>query len=103
MQILTLLTFIFGFIFIFLGYLFVGKKRLGILGVLDSPIILNKDMASRYLGYNFIVLGLLGFIAGLFEFFFPRTHVYMFLAYAVIIIPIMGIKMSMGIKSFKAE
>ena len=103
MQILTVLTFALGSIFIFFGYLIVGKWRMRILGTIGTLAILRNDMTSSYLGYNFIVLGILGYIAGFFEFFFPRTHFYMFLAYVVIIIPIMGIRLWRGIKSYKLE
>lgn len=101
MQILTLLTFILGSIFIFLGSLLVGKWRMRLVGRIEWMRIPDNDTVSKYLGYNFIVLGILGFIAGFFEFFFPRTHVYMFLAYAAVIIPIMGIRMRSGMKSLK--
>lgn len=101
MEPLTVFTFIIAFGLFVWGFL-VGIKRMFSLIPRYSPSRVKNDRGyTMWIGYNLMVLGTLGGIDGVFQTFFPDTHISMFLGYAIIIIPAIVLRIMMGKKRFE--
>jgi hypothetical protein len=99
---LTLFTFVAAVGFVVWGYLVGIRRNLSLVPLYSPGRIKNKHGFALWIGYNLMGMGTLGGIDGLLQAFFPVTHVSMFLAYAIIIVPAMSIRMIIGMKRYEA-
>ena len=103
MQILTVLTFVIAFLLILWGYLVGVKGRSLLIPGYTPERVQNKQGHVLWIGYNLMVMGTLGIIDGVFQAVFPLTYLAMFLAYAVVIIPILSVRIITGKKRYEVH
>jgi hypothetical protein len=101
MEPLTVFTFFSAMALIVWGYLIGIRKKLSLIPG-HAPIRIRDERGyAIWVGYNLLGMGTLGIIDGLLQAFSPETHVSMFLAYAVIIVPMIGIRIIAGKKRYE--
>jgi hypothetical protein len=103
MEPLTVLTFFVAIGLIVWGYLVGIKRKLSLVPRNTTHRIQNERGYAMWIGYNLLGMGTLGGIDGLLQLFFPETHVAMFLAWAVVIVPVIGIRTLRGKKRYEAS
>jgi hypothetical protein len=101
MEPLTIFTFFAALGMILWGYLIAIKRKLTLVPRFKPDRVKNERGYAMWIGYNLMGIGTLGGIDGLLQTLFPETHVSMFLAYAVVIVPVIGFRTVMGKKRFE--
>ncbi|MDD1678538.1 MAG: hypothetical protein LUO93_05065 [Methanomicrobiales archaeon] len=102
MEPLTIFTFFAALGFVVWGYLVGIKRNLSLIPRYSPGRIKNERGYTLWIGYNLMGMGTLGGIDGLLQILFPDTHVSMFLAYAVIIVPAIMIRTIAGKRRYEA-
>jgi hypothetical protein len=98
---LTIFTFFAALGLILWGYLVGMKRKLSLIPRYLPKKVKNERGYTMWIGYNLMGMGTLGVIDGLLQALFPETHVSMFLAYAIIIVPAIGFRTITGKKRFE--
>jgi hypothetical protein len=101
MEPLTIFTFFVATGLMVWGYLVGMKRKLSLIPRYSPARIRDERGYAIWIGYNLLGMGTLGGIDGLLQAFSPDTHISMFLAYAVIIVPAISIRTIMGKKRYE--
>jgi hypothetical protein len=101
MELLTVFTFFVAIGLIVWGYLVGMRRKLFLVPRYNAGKVKNERSYAMWIGYNLMGMGTLGGIDGLLQAVFPDTHISMFLAYAVIIVPAISLRIIMGKKRYE--
>jgi hypothetical protein len=101
MEPLTVFTFFAAIGLIVWGYLVGMKRKLSLVPWHNPGQVKNERNYALWIGYNLMGMGSLGFIDGLLQAIFPNTRISMFLAYVVIIVPAICLRIIMGKKRYE--
>jgi hypothetical protein len=101
MEPLTAFTFFAAAGLIVWGYLVGMKRKLSLVPRYSPDSVKDERGYAIWIGYNLMGMGTLGGIDGLLQAFFPVTHISMFLAWAVIIVPAISIRTLLGKKRYE--
>ncbi len=102
MEPLTAFTFLAAAGLMVWGYLIGMKRKLSLVPGYRKNDIHNDRGYAIWIGYNLMGMGTLGGIDGLMQVLFPVTHTSMFLAWAVIIVPAITVRIFLGKKRYEA-
>ncbi len=102
MEPLTAFTFLAAAGLMVWGYLVGMKRKLSLVPGYRKNDIHNDRGYAIWIGYNLMGMGTLGGIDGLMQVLFPVTHTSMFLAWAVIIVPAITVRIFLGKKRYEA-
>jgi hypothetical protein len=103
MEPLTIFTFFVAIGLIGWGYLVGMKRRLMLIPRYTPGQVQDERRYAMWIGYNLLGMGTLGGIDGILQALFPDTHVTMFLAWAVVIIPAISIRTVLGKKRYETR
>jgi hypothetical protein len=103
MEPLTIFTFFVALVLIAWGYLIGVRGNFSLIPLYATQRVKNQRGYAVWIGYNLMVMGILGCIDGLFQTLFPLTHVFMFFAYAAILVPVMSVRIIRGKRRFEVE
>lgn len=103
MEPLTVLTFVFSGGILVWGYLVGIGRRSSFMPRFTSKAWRSERLVLSWVGFSLMVTGFLGVVAGVLQYLFPLTHVYMFLAYFAVILPLMGVRVVRGLKRYEAS
>lgn len=99
MEILTLLTFLLTLVFIAAGYAIAFRRDL-LARCFSRGDISDSRGLRLWIGLNIVVLGMLAGVSALLQYFYPSTHLYMFLAFAAVILPLMAFRICRGSRRY---
>ncbi|MDD1676039.1 MAG: hypothetical protein LUQ17_05055 [Methanomicrobiales archaeon] len=103
MEPLTVFTFSLSALIIVWGYLVGVKRKHSLIPRFHTTgKIKDERLYGQWIGYNLMVLGTLGGIDAILQTMFPQTHLTMFLAYMIVIVPTMGLRTIIGKRRFES-